>query len=271
MIELMHSVLKHNIEQWISSYIGSNIEDIRRINYPCVGVAMDVSRPLLGLHTSNPGPALYTLSFRAIAKTTFYINKKTPDDALAVREAIVLALQQGWPTIMIEGDCAPLIAKFSSARTCFFCCWSQCGDNYRTTIDLSGTGNLAAGLVAEEYVLFIALIPQRKDSVVCLVITTEITFLYFLLLRSFPDSVLLHKIIDKRLVLFLLFVITAVLLILTRAAVHFFVVLAATLPVVLLHAVLSRTEDVVVHEEAGEMARLVQERLGDAARPETLV
>ncbi|KAK4414298.1 PRA1 family protein F4 [Sesamum alatum] len=113
-------------------------------------------------------------------------------------------------------------------------------------------------------VLFITLIPERKDSVVCLVITTEITFLYFLLLRSFPDSILLHKIIDKRVVLFLVFVITAVLLILTRAAVHLLVVLAATLPVVLLHAVVSRTEDVVVHEEAGEMASLVQQRLGDA-------
>ncbi|KAK4410900.1 hypothetical protein Sango_0163000 [Sesamum angolense] len=113
--------------------------------------------------------------------------------------------------------------------------------------------------------------PTTQRLVVCLVITTEITFLYFLLLRSFPDSPLLHKIIDKRAVLFLLFVITAVLLILTRAAVHFFVVLAATLPIVLVHAVLSRTEDVVVQEQAGEMARLVQERLGDAARPETLV
>ncbi|KAL0429445.1 UNVERIFIED_CONTAM: hypothetical protein Sradi_0570500 [Sesamum radiatum] len=71
-----------------------------------IGIAM-------GLRLTT-GPALYTLSFRAFTKTTFYVNKKMPD-ALAAREVIVLALQQGWPTIMIEGDCAPLLAKLSSA------------------------------------------------------------------------------------------------------------------------------------------------------------
>ncbi|KAK6162676.1 hypothetical protein DH2020_002517 [Rehmannia glutinosa] len=70
--------------------------------------------------------------------------------------------------------------------------------------------------------------------------------------------------IDKRLVLFLVFVITALELILTRPAIHLFVVLAASVPIVMVHAVLSKRElDVIVHEGDGELARLVQEKLGD--------
>ncbi|KAK6162690.1 hypothetical protein DH2020_002531 [Rehmannia glutinosa] len=113
-------------------------------------------------------------------------------------------------------------------------------------------------------VLFIILIPQRKVSVIYLVAMTEVSFLYFVVLRAFPDSVILHRTIDKRLVLFLVFVITALELILTRAAIHLFVVLAATVPIVMVHAVLSKRElDVIVHEGDGELARLVQEKLGD--------
>ncbi|KAL8495704.1 hypothetical protein ACS0TY_019720 [Phlomoides rotata] len=115
-------------------------------------------------------------------------------------------------------------------------------------------------------VLFIALVPQRKVSVIFLVAMTEVVFLYFLLLRALPDSQILHRIIDKRFVLFLVFVVTCVELILTRAAVHLFIVLGATVPIVVLHAVLMRTEEVFVKEEVGgEMARLVQEKLGEYA------
>ncbi|KAH6826146.1 Tetratricopeptide repeat superfamily protein [Perilla frutescens var. hirtella] len=120
-------------------------------------------------------------------------------------------------------------------------------------------------------VLFIALVPDRKVSVVFLVATTEVAFLYFLLLRALPDSVILHKIVDKRFVFFLLFVVTAVEMILTDAAVHLFIVLAATVPVVVLIAALIK-RDSAVDEEAGEMARLVEEKLGGgAAQPENLV
>ncbi|KAL7158379.1 hypothetical protein ABFS83_02G139000 [Erythranthe nasuta] len=103
-------------------------------------------------------------------------------------------------------------------------------------------------------VLFIALIPARKVSVVYLVGTTEVAFLYYLLLRALPDSFVLDKIIDRRIVMFVLFVITAVEMILTKAAVHFFVVLASTVPVVAVHAVLSKRDDFVVvsEKEAGE-------------------
>lgn len=119
-------------------------------------------------------------------------------------------------------------------------------------------------------VLFIALVPERKVSVIFLVAMTEVTFLYFLLLRALPDSVILHRIIDKRFVLFLLFVVTSIELILTRAAIHLFIVLGATVPVVVLHAVLMKTEDVFV-QEVSEMARLVQEKLSTDAQPENFV
>ncbi|GFP90501.1 hypothetical protein PHJA_001194000 [Phtheirospermum japonicum] len=112
--------------------------------------------------------------------------------------------------------------------------------------------------------LFISLVPRRKVSVIFLVSTTEVAFLYFLLLRACPSSAILHRIIDKRLVFFVLFVITAVMMILTHAAVHLFVVLAATIPIVMVHAVLSKMDDVIVKQaDRGEMARLVQETLGD--------
>lgn len=76
-------------------------------------------------------------------------------------------------------------------------------------------------------VLFITLVPKRKVSIVYLVATTEVAFLYVLLLRAFPSSALLHKIIDRRFVLFLLFVICGVEMILTRAGIHFFVTISA--------------------------------------------
>ncbi|CAI9765136.1 unnamed protein product [Fraxinus pennsylvanica] len=116
-------------------------------------------------------------------------------------------------------------------------------------------------------VLFITLIPKRKVSLILLVAMTEVTFLYFLLLRALPNSVVLHKIIDKRVVLSLLFMITSVELIFTRAFVHLFVTLSATIPVVILHAVFSKRDDVYVIEEgsgAGELVPLVEERVSDA-------
>ncbi|CAK8543313.1 unnamed protein product [Lathyrus sativus] len=87
-------------------------------------------------------------------------------------------------------------------------------------------------------ILFITLIPNRKVSLILLVIMTYVTTLYCLLLRACPNSVLLHRIIDKRIILSLLFIATAIQLILTRAGIHFAVTMTCSVPVVLLHAVL---------------------------------
>lgn len=120
--------------------------------------------------------------------------------------------------------------------------------------------------------------PERKVSVVYLVATTEVAFLYSLLLRALPDSVILHRIIDKRIVFFFVFFAAAVEMILTEAALHLFIVLAATVPIVILHAALSKMGAAAVNDEAEELARLVVEKLGNsggggatAAQPEDLV
>ncbi|KAL2536614.1 PRA1 family protein F4-like [Forsythia ovata] len=109
-------------------------------------------------------------------------------------------------------------------------------------------------------VLFITLVPKRKVSLIFLVAMTEVTFLYFLLLRALPESFLLHKIIDKRIVVFLLFIITAIQVILTGAGIHLLFTLSGTIPIVMVHAVLKITEDLVVNDQegsaTGELAQL---------------
>ncbi|XP_061359716.1 uncharacterized protein LOC133303760 [Gastrolobium bilobum] len=87
-------------------------------------------------------------------------------------------------------------------------------------------------------ILFITLIPQRKMSLILLVIMTYVTTLYCLMLRACPNSVVLHRSIDKRFVLALLIFATVVQLILTEAGIHLAVTLACAVPIVLLHAVL---------------------------------
>ncbi|XP_030967440.1 uncharacterized protein LOC115987964 isoform X2 [Quercus lobata] len=74
------------------------------------------------------------------------------------------------------------------------------------------------------------------------------------------------RIIDKRLVLTLLAIGTAVELILTRAAIHLLVSLACGIPIVLVHAVLRVSDDLFVGEEAcaaGELVPLVHGKTGD--------
>lgn len=85
-------------------------------------------------------------------------------------------------------------------------------------------------------VLLITLIPRRKVSLVYLVIMKEIASLYLLLLRALPNSILLHKFIDKRFVFFLLSIITGLELVLTRAALHLVATLITTVPIIFAHA-----------------------------------
>ncbi|WJX78599.1 hypothetical protein P8452_61806 [Trifolium repens] len=87
-------------------------------------------------------------------------------------------------------------------------------------------------------ILYITLIPQRKVSLIQLLTATYLTTLYCLILRSFPNSVVLHRIIDKRSVLSWLFIKPAVQVILNKASIHFAVTLTSSVSIVLLHAVL---------------------------------
>ncbi|KAL2330104.1 hypothetical protein Fmac_017685 [Flemingia macrophylla] len=109
-------------------------------------------------------------------------------------------------------------------------------------------------------ILFIVLIPQRKVSLILLVIMTYVTALYCLLLRAYPNSMLLHRSIDKRFVLALLVLATIVQLILTEAGIHLAVTLACAVPLVLVHAVLWVSYHVFEIEDASstkELAPLV--------------
>lgn len=106
-------------------------------------------------------------------------------------------------------------------------------------------------------ILFITLLPKRKVSLIFLVAMTAVTCLYLVLLRVVPNSVVLHKIIDRRLVLALLAIVTMVELILTRAALHLFLTLGCGTPVVLVHAVLRVRDDLFVEEEASAAGELV--------------
>ncbi|KAJ9189186.1 hypothetical protein P3X46_000512 [Hevea brasiliensis] len=118
-------------------------------------------------------------------------------------------------------------------------------------------------------ILFISLIPQRKVSLILLVIMTYVGSLYLLLLSAVPSSNIIHEILDKRLVLPVIVVATMVELVLTDAGLHLLLTLAGSLPVVLVHAVLWVIEDFSVEEESygrrggdgpsGELLPLVQE------------
>ncbi|PON58830.1 Prenylated rab acceptor [Parasponia andersonii] len=105
--------------------------------------------------------------------------------------------------------------------------------------------------------LFIALIPQRKVSLIYLVAMTYVTSVYLLVLRALPNSVVLNTVIDKRLVLALLAIATMVELILTRAAIHLFASLGIGVPLILVHAVLTIRDDLFVGEEATSADQLV--------------
>jgi len=109
-------------------------------------------------------------------------------------------------------------------------------------------------------ILFISLVPKRKVSLIFLVAMTVVTCFYLILLRALPNSVVLHQVIDRRLVLALLAIVTVVELILTRAAIHLGVTLACGIPIILVHAILRVTDDLFVGEEAcaaGELVPLV--------------
>ncbi|RYR32137.1 hypothetical protein Ahy_B01g057124 [Arachis hypogaea] len=78
----------------------------------------------------------------------------------------------------------------------------------------------------------------HKVSLIILVIMTYVITIYCLILRAFPYSVLLHKVIDKRFVMSLLVFVTVVMLVVTEAGTHLVVTLAIVVPIILIHALL---------------------------------
>ncbi|KAM1444201.1 hypothetical protein ACFX2I_040382 [Malus domestica] len=99
-------------------------------------------------------------------------------------------------------------------------------------------------------VLSITLVPHRRMSLIFLVIMTAAGCSYLALLRVVPDSLLLHKTVERPLMLVLLAIGTMIELILTDAAEYLFVTLACTVPIILVHAVFRVRDDGFVEEEA---------------------
>nr|GLL34493.1 uncharacterized protein LOC109155605 [Ipomoea trifida]GMD34849.1 PRA1 family protein F3-like [Ipomoea batatas] len=86
-------------------------------------------------------------------------------------------------------------------------------------------------------VLFIALVPKRHVSLVIMVATKEAAIIYTLLMRAVPASlVLVHRVLDRRLVFSLLAFGTGIALIATDSGLHLLITLAATIPIILAHA-----------------------------------
>ncbi|CAI0397750.1 unnamed protein product [Linum tenue] len=103
-----------------------------------------------------------------------------------------------------------------------------------------------------------------------MVIMTYVASLYLLVLRTFPGSIFLHKFIDKRLVLSLLVIATMVGIIFNGAALHLLVTLAATTPLVLVHASMWIGEDAMVaaagDKEAADFLPVVQQESQQGSR-----
>lgn len=112
-------------------------------------------------------------------------------------------------------------------------------------------------------ILFVSLIPRRHLSLILLVVMTIVGSFYLLLLRAIPDSVILHRIIDPKLVLASLGLVTVVELVITRATIHLLVSLAVGGFIILVHALLHMGDDLYVTKEAmavGELLPLVNKK-----------
>ncbi|KAF8406904.1 hypothetical protein HHK36_006025 [Tetracentron sinense] len=96
------------------------------------------------------------------------------------------------------------------------------------------------------FILFLSLLWHPISMIVFVIMMAVWLFLYFL--RDVPLEIF-HRTIDDRVVLIVLSIVTIVALFLTRATLNIIVALLVGLAVVLIHAVLRKTEDLFVDEE----------------------
>lgn len=99
-------------------------------------------------------------------------------------------------------------------------------------------------------ILLASLAPRRRVSLVFLMASSKVAASYGVLLRAFPNSAFLHRIIDRRLVVALFLIVIVVQLALTGALKHLLLSLAAGIPVVLIHAVFQTDGDLSATEAA---------------------
>lgn len=98
-------------------------------------------------------------------------------------------------------------------------------------------------------ILFLSLIWHPISLIVFVVLMAVWLFLYFL--RDEP-LVIFHRVIDDRVVLTVLSVLTLGLLLLTGATMNILVSVLVGIVVIVMHAVLRRTDDLCLDEEGAE-------------------
>ncbi|XP_008794911.1 PRA1 family protein F3-like [Phoenix dactylifera] len=98
--------------------------------------------------------------------------------------------------------------------------------------------------------LLATLAPTHRASMLFLMAASKVALFYGVLLRAFPNSALLRRILDRRLVLALFLIVIVVELALTDAIKHLLLALAIGVPLVLLHAVFRVRDDLVAGDDA---------------------
>lgn len=104
------------------------------------------------------------------------------------------------------------------------------------------------------------LFPSHRATMLFLMAISKVILSYAVLLRLFPNSALLHRILDRRIVTGIFLVVVLVQLALASAVVSLFFAIAAVAPILVAHAVF-RTPDTSLTSVAGENGKVACEIL----------
>lgn len=102
--------------------------------------------------------------------------------------------------------------------------------------------------------LLASLAPRHRASMLFLMAASKLVLAYGVLLRVFPNSALLRRVLDRRLVLGLFLLAVLLELAATDALGCLFSAMALGLPIVLLHAVFRVRDDLLLAEEGSAAA-----------------
>ncbi|XP_020093485.1 uncharacterized protein LOC109713718 [Ananas comosus] len=102
--------------------------------------------------------------------------------------------------------------------------------------------------------LLASLAPRHRASMLFLMAASKLVLAYGVLLRVFPNSALLRRVLDRRLVLGLFLLAVLLELAATDALGCLFAAMALGLPIVLLHAVFRVRDDLLLAEEGSAAA-----------------
>lgn len=98
--------------------------------------------------------------------------------------------------------------------------------------------------------LLASLFPHHRASMFLLMASSKAILCYAVLLKAFPSSTILRRILDRRLVALVFIVVVVGELVATRAVESLKIAAAVGLPMVFLHALLRIRDDLLIAEEA---------------------